>query len=102
MTGRTLDDIRADIDRLDRDEIMPLLARRLSLARQVGSYKDSTSTPIVDRERERKVLYSFTQYMSDNGMPPECGVTMARALIDAAIIMERGGSAEKGADVEVE
>jgi len=51
----TLDELRAEIDKID-DELAPLLAWRMAIAVQVAAAKRETGSPVLQPERERAVL----------------------------------------------
>ena len=53
--GRSLADIRTDIDRIDR-ELLLLLTQRMACAREVAHIKTVTGQPILHPEREREIL----------------------------------------------
>ena len=84
-----LTDVRNDIDELDSDKLMPVLKQRLDLTKLVIQCKNQENLPIVNKEREQQVITSFESYMKENNLPPQCGHIFARALIDAAIIVEK-------------
>ena len=52
---RDLSELRAEIDKLDR-EIVPLLCARLSVAAEVAEYKWANEMPILDASREQALL----------------------------------------------
>lgn len=57
-------DLRNEIDQLD-GEIATLLARRLSLAKEVAEIKRSLNMPIKDANREFKILNRVMRYASN-------------------------------------
>ena len=50
-----LDELRAEIDRIDK-ELLPLFLRRMELSSGVADYKRSVGKPVLDSEREKQVL----------------------------------------------
>ena len=84
-----LTDVRKDIDELDMTKLMPILRQRLYLAKRVIQCKHQENLPIINKEREYQVIESFKSFMKENNLPPQCGRIFARALIDAAIIVEK-------------
>lgn len=50
-----IQDLRRQIDALD-DEILELLARRISLANQIGEIKKHCKQEIKDKKREEEIL----------------------------------------------
>ena len=51
----TIEELRADIDRID-SEMIRLYAKRLETAKQIGQYKKEHHLPVYDPSREREVL----------------------------------------------
>ena len=51
----TLENLRAEIDAID-DEIAPLLARRMALAKTVALVKRETGGAILQPDREKAIL----------------------------------------------
>lgn len=52
---RDLNELRAEIDRLDR-EIVPLLCARMSASAEVAEYKRVNNLPVLDKAREDALL----------------------------------------------
>jgi len=65
----TLDEVRADISRIDA-EIICLIARRQALAGQVASIKAKTGMPVHDAERSAEVLRSVSEQAAGRGIDP--------------------------------
>ncbi len=55
MADRTIQELRNDIDSVDRD-ILDLLNRRMNLSQQIGTLKAVDSRDIVDTAREEEIL----------------------------------------------
>lgn len=51
----TLDDLRRRIDEVD-DELLEVIARRMSIAREIGMYKDRAGMPVVQPRRYSDLL----------------------------------------------
>ena len=64
-----LDQLRADINRIDRD-MAELFERRMELARQIGVYKHENGLPILDRDREADVISRNTANLSNMALLP--------------------------------
>ena len=61
---RTLEEVRADIDRVDR-EIVALYERRMALTDEVGRIKLERGIPVLDAGREEQVLLSRAALLAD-------------------------------------
>lgn len=61
---RDLNEIRADIDQVDR-ELVNLYEKRMNLTEQVAEYKISAGKKVFDPVRERQKLDSVTELVSD-------------------------------------
>ncbi len=52
---RNLSEIRSDIDKID-SEIIELFKKRMDCAKEVGVYKKSQNTPVLNQDRENDIL----------------------------------------------
>jgi chorismate mutase len=68
--GAELSRCREEIERID-DEIIKLLARRLTLGRQTGTLKREAGLPILDPAREAAVIRRVAEVAREAGLPPE-------------------------------
>jgi Chorismate mutase len=85
MTDR-LDVLRSEIDELDR-EIVKLLNRRTRLGLEAARTKARNGLPIVDTERERKVLMRVA--MANEGpLPQDALLALYRQLIETMTRLE--------------
>lgn len=66
----SLDELRRRIDQLD-ENIVKLLAERLSVAEAIGHEKAAGATPSIDPGRERKVLDHAISVAANGGMTPD-------------------------------
>ena len=84
---RPLDEIRKDIDQVDR-QLVDLLSRRTELAMEVGRVKGRDGKPFFTPERERAV---YERLMSINPGPllPKQLKSIYREIISAAIAAEK-------------
>ncbi|MEO8438063.1 MAG: chorismate mutase [Chloroflexota bacterium] len=89
-----LDELRAQIDELDRT-IVGLLNERARLALEAGRLKAAQGRDGVrDPEREREVLLRVA--MANEGPLPQADlVDVYRRLIDALVTLEEGDSARR-------
>ncbi len=65
-----LADLRAEIERIDRDLIRHI-ARRVELARQVGVVKHAAGLPALDPAREASVIRRVSEIAREEGAPEE-------------------------------
>jgi chorismate mutase/prephenate dehydratase len=75
-----LDDLRSQIDQLDR-EIVELLNRRAQLGLQAGRAKTRGGRPIADTRREQEVLFRVAM-ANDGPLPQDSLLALYRLLID--------------------
>jgi len=61
---------RAEIERIDND-IIALLAKRLTLGKRTGELKRIAGLPILDPTREAAVIRRVTAAARDAHLPPE-------------------------------
>ncbi len=79
---RSIDDVRNEIDSLDR-ELVRLLEARVRLAKEVGAIKGVDSKPFFTPERERVVFERLVQLAGD-GLSPAQLTSIFREIISAA------------------
>jgi chorismate mutase/prephenate dehydratase len=81
-----LDELRAEIDELDR-EIVRLLNRRTRLGLEAGRTKARNGSPISDVKREREVLMRVA--MANEGpLPQDALLALYRQLIETMTRLE--------------
>jgi chorismate mutase-like protein len=88
-----LDDLRRDIDEVDR-EILQLLARRMQLVLQVGDYKRKHHLAIYDPDRERRMLERLAS-SSPAPLSAESAKRIFERLIDESRSLEQRHVNEK-------
>jgi isochorismate pyruvate lyase len=89
MTARdckTLGEVRANIDRIDRD-LVRLLAERAGYVRRAGELK-ATREAIVDRARIEEIIGEVRRRSHDLGMEADVAEDVFRAMIDRFIAFE--------------
>ncbi len=79
---KTLDELRNDIDAIDK-ELAKLLAKRLNASRGVAEYKTANNLPIHHKGREENILASFAEKFSSEEAP------FARAFLKGVIRQSR-------------
>lgn len=89
----TFDEIREEIDRLDR-QLLEVFNRRAELALAIGAIKKERGLPIYDPEREKRI---FIRVRSDNPGPlaDEAIVRLFERVIDESRSLERARSKVK-------
>ena len=83
-----LKNLRADMDRMN-PEITSVVAKRIGIAIQIARYKQKNGLQIKNTDRENRVIADTEREFVLQGMRPETGSMIARALIEAAINEER-------------
>lgn len=70
MQKNALTDAREKIDQIDR-ELLDLIRRRMDVADEVGTYKREHHLPVLDEQREQKLLSDRRQRASALGLPDD-------------------------------
>ncbi len=83
----TLDELRAEINRLDK-EIVELLNRRAEMAVEIGKLKSTDGTPIYAADREQDVLERVLG-ANQGPMPNKALVAVWRELMSASFVLEK-------------
>ena len=83
---KTLPEVRANIDRIDRD-LIGLLAERAAFVRRAGELK-ATREAIVDRARIEEIIAEVRRRSEDLGMEADVAEAVFRAMIDRFIAFE--------------
>lgn len=81
---------RDEIERID-NEIISLLARRLSLGKQTGELKRAAGLPILDPTREAAVIRRVTEGARDAGLPAEPVREMFWQIVGMSRRVQEGG-----------
>ena len=63
-------DLRAVIDRQDK-QLMSILAKRVDAARKIGNLKMRQSVPVIDSDRERRMMVERRDWGKSLGLPEE-------------------------------
>jgi len=87
MELNSLDDVRINIDRLDR-EIISLMAERGTFVRQAARFKTSL-TDVDAPKRVEQVIDKVREQATGKGLDPQIAEATYRAMIDAFIEFER-------------
>lgn len=85
--GRSLDDVRGDIDTIDV-ELINLLEKRVGLAREVGSIKGTGNQPFFTPERERQI-YDRLSKLETKNLTGRQLISIFREVISAARAAEK-------------
>lgn len=85
--SHTLDTLRAEIDTID-DELLAAIARRLSVAGEIGVLKRGQGIAIEQPERFRQVVARLTEKGAALGISAECIAAVWNALQQEAIKKE--------------
>ena len=95
----TLEELRAEIDRVDR-ELLPLFLARMDLVRQVAEQKRRTGVQVQDPTRERQILEDVA---SRSGAMKEHACRFYAELLEISrsyqeTLISQGGPNGSGAD----
>jgi isochorismate pyruvate lyase len=82
----SLDDVRTNIDALDR-QIVALLAERTTYVEAAARFKAQKAL-VVDPPRIEDVIAKVRHRATEHGMNPDLAETIYRAMIDAYILHE--------------
>jgi chorismate mutase len=63
-------DLRTVIDRQDK-QLMSVLARRFDAVRKIGKLKAHQSTPVIDADREKRMMVERRDWGKSLGLPEE-------------------------------
>ena len=85
---RTLDDLRADIDRVD-EVLVRLLNERARVACEIGHVKKAHGIEIYQPERERQVLEHVRSVAVEGPLGPDAIARLFERIIDEARRLER-------------
>lgn len=83
---KTLQEVRENIDRLDRI-LVPILAERAGYVEQAARFK-ATKAAVVDPERIEEIILKVRHMAIEEGMAPDLVEHIYRSMIDAFIIHE--------------
>lgn len=92
--ARDLDELRREIDALD-DELVALLDRRAGLSHAVARVKRCTGEPVLDPERERRIVERVLRRAGEGArFPDEDLRAIFRAIFEGSrrVQIERLGS----------
>ncbi|MBS1723988.1 MAG: prephenate dehydratase [Armatimonadetes bacterium] len=84
---RSVDDVRQDIDSVD-SEIVKLLGRRVSLAKEIGAIKGDQKRPFFTPEREHQIFHRLSQ-LESGILSPQQLTAIFREIISAARAAEK-------------
>lgn len=80
----TLQELRGEIDKID-DEIITLLEKRLSLAKQIGELKTKLKVEVYNPQREEEIL---KRLQSLSSLPPHQINTIYQSIFTLTKILQ--------------
>jgi chorismate mutase/prephenate dehydrogenase len=83
----TLDELRASLGQIDR-EILALVAKRQSVAIEIGQTKRDAGLPTRDFRQERDVIERARKAAADQGLPAVLGERLLLALIESSLTVQ--------------
>lgn len=90
MTG--LEELREEIADVDA-RIMGLVAKRMSLAEDIGEEKRRLGLPVRVPEVEERVVARYRSFAESHGIDPDSAEKLARALIEESVRLQNGRGA---------
>ena len=84
---RTLEDLRAEIDVVDRGIVL-LLAKRFEIVKQIGEFKKKNHQVVVDNSRFQKVLKKVEELANQTGIDKEFIDKIYKEIHDYACELE--------------
>lgn len=84
---RALDEVRKDIDTIDR-ELIQLFLKRMDLSEEVVRYKMEHQLPIYDKDREKSLLDEAVDKTKPGAMEPYVREFL-KALMDISKVYQR-------------
>jgi chorismate mutase len=82
-----LESSRRELDAIDAS-LVHLLARRSQVILDVIRYKKANSMPVVDRDREDRMLSAIEQVAVSEDLDPRIARQVLRSVIDAFTLLE--------------
>lgn len=83
-TTENLNELRRQIDKLD-NELLELLARRMRVSQEIGSYKKTHQMPILQAQRYEEILERRARQATELGMDREFMRTVMQAIHEESI-----------------
>lgn len=65
-----LEELRAEIERINL-EILDILSKRNSIAREIGEYKKKKNLPVEDKEKEKEIFAKIDEESKKLGLNPK-------------------------------
>lgn len=62
---KDLNELRVEIDEID-NEILKLFSKRMEIVKKIGEYKIENNLPILNTEREKKILGKCAKLLEDD------------------------------------
>jgi isochorismate pyruvate lyase len=84
----SLDEVRSNIDRIDKT-IVPLLAERAAYVAEAAKFKSSQST-VVDVSRVERIIARVRAMAEENGADPDLIERLYRGMIETYTAFEKG------------
>lgn len=81
--GGKLEELRAEIDEIDR-QLVTLLAKRMALAGEIARVKEREGRPLRDERREGEVVERTRRLARERRLDPEVAETVMRVIISRA------------------
>lgn len=86
--NKTLDELRKEIDEIDH-QIVEILAKRISVVRQVGELKNSQNIPVLDEKRRGELLDTVGEKAKSLNVSKEFVKKLFAAIHDHAVELQK-------------
>lgn len=85
---KDLTQLRIEIDEID-SELIQLLAKRIKVVQEVGEYKKENNLPIIDPQREQKIIDNKIEQAKEFNLRPEFIQKLWQTLFNEAYENEK-------------
>jgi chorismate mutase len=89
MTRPRKHDLRSLVDRFDK-QILTALGHRIEVVRRIGKLKASQSTPVVDPDRERRMIVQRDEWGRSLGLPKEMIEELFSVIMKHSSLIQAG------------
>jgi chorismate mutase len=85
MKTNKLEELRRNIDEIDRDIIL-LLSKRFKITEEIGVFKASNNLISQDKDREETQFKKISDLSKENGLKADYALKIYRCILDIVIL----------------